>query len=185
MGGGGSAASFPTLTTAATVNNKNKNKSETNTTRSIRTTAKKIRRRKRAIYKDGQIGNASSSTTARKKGKRYKAQRGISALQGQEEGPQCVVCLKILAAVSMKATKIKRHLETRHPDHVNKPLEFPKVGKCDVCTFMCLHTYLRLSMRFFQTSVKFCTVPNFNFNIWNKCTYLLICLQNAIKPHFL
>lgn len=65
----------------------------------------------------------------------------------------------------MKATKIKRHLETRHPDHVNKPLEFPKVGKYDVCTFMCLHTYLRLVWKNLMLNVKFCTVPNFNFNI--------------------
>ncbi|KAM3838159.1 zinc finger BED domain-containing protein 5-like [Diretmus argenteus] len=43
---------------------------------------------------------------------------------GDEERPVCVLCLKTLAADSMKPNKLKRHLETLHPAHSNKPVEF-------------------------------------------------------------
>lgn len=42
------------------------------------------------------------------------------------ERPQCVLCLNILAMDSMKPSKLKRHLETQHPEHVGKSLEFFK-----------------------------------------------------------
>lgn len=41
-----------------------------------------------------------------------------------EERPVCLLCLKVLAADSMKPSKLKRHLNTLHPDHADKPLEF-------------------------------------------------------------
>lgn len=43
-----------------------------------------------------------------------------------EERPLCVLCLKTLAADSMKPNKLKRHLETTHPNDVKKPLDFFK-----------------------------------------------------------
>lgn len=43
---------------------------------------------------------------------------------GAEERPMCVLCLKPLAADSMRHNKLRRHLETTHPNHVNKPLKF-------------------------------------------------------------
>ncbi len=45
---------------------------------------------------------------------------------GEEERPMCVLCLKTLAADSMKPTKLRRHIETMHPNYVQKPLEFFK-----------------------------------------------------------
>lgn len=41
-----------------------------------------------------------------------------------EEKPQCVICLKVLAADSMKPNKLQRHLETLHREYVNKPRDF-------------------------------------------------------------
>ncbi|XP_066473215.1 uncharacterized protein [Tiliqua scincoides] len=41
-----------------------------------------------------------------------------------EERPQCVICLKVLAAESMRPNKLKRHLESLHPNDVGKPREF-------------------------------------------------------------
>jgi len=41
-----------------------------------------------------------------------------------EERPQCVVCLTVLASDSMKPNKLRRHLETKHAELVNKPKEF-------------------------------------------------------------
>ena len=43
---------------------------------------------------------------------------------GNEERPQCVVCLKVLACDSLKPNKLRRHLETQHPEHKDKPVEF-------------------------------------------------------------
>ena len=40
------------------------------------------------------------------------------------EKPQCVLCNVVLSAGSMKPSKLKRHLETKHPNHVTKDLEF-------------------------------------------------------------
>lgn len=38
----------------------------------------------------------------------------------------CVLCLKPLAADSMRPNKLRRHLETTHPSHATKPLDFFK-----------------------------------------------------------
>ena len=46
---------------------------------------------------------------------------GFTELDGK---PKCVVCLKVLSAESMKKNKLKRHLETNHPNCLNKPVEF-------------------------------------------------------------
>jgi hypothetical protein len=37
-----------------------------------------------------------------------------------EERPQCVLCMKVLAAECMLPSKLKRHLETTHPSVVSK-----------------------------------------------------------------
>jgi hypothetical protein len=42
----------------------------------------------------------------------------------REELPQCVLCLSVLAADSMKPNKLKWHLETKHSDMKNKPQEY-------------------------------------------------------------
>lgn len=41
-----------------------------------------------------------------------------------EERPQCVVCLKVLASDSLKPNKLRRHLETNHPEHKDKSVDF-------------------------------------------------------------
>ena len=43
-----------------------------------------------------------------------------------EEKPQCVLCCTVLASTSLKPSKLKRHLETHHPDSSNKDLNFFK-----------------------------------------------------------
>lgn len=47
-----------------------------------------------------------------------------STTEGSEERPQCIVCLKVLASDSMELNKLRRHLETSHPDHKEKPIDF-------------------------------------------------------------
>ena len=38
--------------------------------------------------------------------------------------PQCVICSEVLANESMKPSKLKRHLDTKHPACKDKPVEF-------------------------------------------------------------
>lgn len=38
--------------------------------------------------------------------------------------PQCVVCSEVLAQESMKPSKMKRHLETKHSACKDKPVEY-------------------------------------------------------------
>ncbi len=54
----------------------------------------------------------------------YLALGFTAAVVGAEERPMCVLCLKPLAADSMRPNKLRRHLETTHPSHINKPLDF-------------------------------------------------------------
>ena len=54
----------------------------------------------------------------------YLALGFTAAVVGAEERPLCVLCLKPLAADSMRPNKLRRHLETTHPSHINKPLDF-------------------------------------------------------------
>ena len=42
------------------------------------------------------------------------------------EKPQCVLCNAVLSAQSMKPSKLKRHLETKHSEHITKDLDFFK-----------------------------------------------------------
>ena len=41
-----------------------------------------------------------------------------------EERPQCVLCLKVLAPECMLPSKLKRHLETNHRNMEGKPRDF-------------------------------------------------------------
>lgn len=41
-----------------------------------------------------------------------------------ENKPQCVICFDILSRESMKPSKLVRHLNTKHPNEKNKPVEF-------------------------------------------------------------
>ncbi|CAF4947251.1 unnamed protein product [Pieris macdunnoughi] len=38
--------------------------------------------------------------------------------------PQCVICYEILANESMRPSKLRRHLETKHSHSINKPVDF-------------------------------------------------------------
>jgi hypothetical protein len=38
--------------------------------------------------------------------------------------PQCVLCYEILANDAMRPCRLKRHLETKHPESVKKPKDF-------------------------------------------------------------
>ena len=42
------------------------------------------------------------------------------------EKPRCVLCHAVLSAESMKPSKLKRHLETKHPELTKKDLYFFK-----------------------------------------------------------
>jgi len=46
---------------------------------------------------------------------------GFTVLNGK---PQCVICNVTLSEESMKPNKLKRHLQTQHPECLTKPHEF-------------------------------------------------------------
>ena len=47
-----------------------------------------------------------------------------SLLSNGVEKPQCVLCSVVLSAESMKPSKLKRHLETKHSQHAKKDVAF-------------------------------------------------------------
>ncbi|PSN30984.1 hypothetical protein C0J52_26844 [Blattella germanica] len=48
----------------------------------------------------------------------------ISIQKGEVLCPQCVICYQVLSNESMKPAKLSRHLQTKHPDCVNKSTNF-------------------------------------------------------------
>ena len=55
----------------------------------------------------------------------------ISIQKGEVLCPQCVICYQVLSNESMKPAKLSRHLQTKHPDCVNKSTNFFE-AKADV-----------------------------------------------------
>ena len=53
-------------------------------------------------------------------------QFGFTATGTTEQRPQCVLCAEVLANDSMKPCKLKRHLDTKHPEFKEKPVDFFK-----------------------------------------------------------
>ncbi|CAI9723041.1 finger BED domain-containing 5-like [Octopus vulgaris] len=45
---------------------------------------------------------------------------------GGEEKPQCVFCSEALATTSLTPSRLKRHLETKHPSSTHKDADFFK-----------------------------------------------------------
>ena len=53
---------------------------------------------------------------------------GFSMIKvGQVEKPQCVLCCEVLAETSIKPSKLKRHLQTKHREHASKDIEYFKL----------------------------------------------------------
>ena len=48
----------------------------------------------------------------------------VSIISNGSEKPLSVLCMKFLSAESMKPSKLKRHLETKHTDCKDKDLSF-------------------------------------------------------------
>lgn len=77
-------------------------------------------------------GNFDKQTTTRKR-KKYAARKYdkdylsfgfVAEYCGELPCPQCVLCLTVLSNEAMKPAKLSRHLQTKHPEVANKPLEF-------------------------------------------------------------
>ncbi|QQP40116.1 Uncharacterized protein FKW44_014055 [Caligus rogercresseyi] len=65
-----------------------------------------------------------SKAKTRKYDDKYLAFGFTCTTVGNEEIPQCVVCLKVLACYSLKPNKLRRHMETNHPGHKDTPVDF-------------------------------------------------------------
>lgn len=62
---------------------------------------------------------ATRSVKTRRYDENYLSLGFTKTVINDEERLQCVICLSILAADSMKPNKLKRHLETKHPKFTN------------------------------------------------------------------
>ncbi|XP_060782720.1 zinc finger BED domain-containing protein 5-like [Neoarius graeffei] len=90
-----------------------------------------------------------------------------STLVGGEERPQCVLCLKVLATESLKPNKLKRHLDTAHPEHKDKPVEF----------------FRRKILNFQAQRVNFTKVASVNVNAQLASYKVAYLLAQSKKPH--
>jgi hypothetical protein len=70
---------------------------------------------------------------SRKYDKSYLSFGFTSVIINSQERPQCVLCLSILAADSMKSNKLKRNLETKHSEMKNKPEEYFHRKRDQIC----------------------------------------------------
>lgn len=68
----------------------------------------------------------TKKTKTRKYNSAYLSLGFTSIIIDDEEKPQCLICTKILAADSLKPSKLKRHVETKHPEFENKTVDFFK-----------------------------------------------------------
>jgi hypothetical protein len=59
---------------------------------------------------------------------------GFSVLNKDgEDRPQCVLCCEVLSNESMKPLKFRCHLEAKHGESVNKPIEYFQNKKLQLC----------------------------------------------------
>ncbi|XP_040896345.1 zinc finger BED domain-containing protein 5 [Toxotes jaculatrix] len=82
--------------------------------------------KRRAEDESSPTQSTTSKAKTRKYDEAYIALGFTSTTVGNKERPQCVMCLKILASDSLKPNKLRRHLETKHPEHKDKPVDFFK-----------------------------------------------------------
>ncbi|XP_075048007.1 zinc finger BED domain-containing protein 5-like [Mixophyes fleayi] len=86
-----------------------------------------IGKKRASEEKDGEP-HTSGKVVKKRKHRRYDdtyPDLGFTSVDvNQEERPQCVLCLKILSSESMIPSKLKRHLETNHPDMANKSRDY-------------------------------------------------------------
>ncbi|XP_008178224.1 protein FAM200B-like [Acyrthosiphon pisum] len=71
--------------------------------------------------------NFENQKKERKYQYQYIIQFGFTFIEEKgKHRPKCVICLEILASESMKPSKLKRHLEMKHPQYSNKDEQFFK-----------------------------------------------------------
>ena len=90
-------------------------------------------KRKAERDEDNETKESQPKAKSRKYDEAYVALGFTVTTVGDEERPVCLLCLKTLAADSMKPNKLRRHLNTVHPNHADKPLEFFLRKRAEYC----------------------------------------------------
>ncbi|XP_075070632.1 protein FAM200A-like isoform X2 [Mixophyes fleayi] len=84
--------------------------------------------KKRASEEKDYEPHTSGKVVKKRKHRRYNdtyLDFGFTSVDvNQEVRPKCVLCMKILSAESMIPSKLRRHLDTNHPDVANKPRDY-------------------------------------------------------------
>ncbi|XP_053171455.1 zinc finger BED domain-containing protein 5-like [Scomber japonicus] len=83
--------------------------------------------------RDNDTNESHPKAKTRKYDEAYVALGFTVTTVGNEERPVCLLCLKILAADSLKPNKLRRHLNTLHPNQADKPLEFFQRKRAEYC----------------------------------------------------
>ncbi|XP_026476390.1 zinc finger BED domain-containing protein 5-like [Ctenocephalides felis] len=73
---------------------------------------------------NGNVSSQNSKTKHRKYDPMYLSLGFTYKIINGQERPMCLLCMNTLASDSMKPSKLKRHLEKVHADHVGKTKEF-------------------------------------------------------------
>ena len=90
-------------------------------------------KRKAERDKDNETKESQPKAKTRKYDEAYLALGFTVSTVGEEERPVCLLCLKMLAADSMKPNKLARHLNTLHLNHADKPQEFFQRKRAEYC----------------------------------------------------
>lgn len=91
--------------------------------------------RKKEEKNDENEGKKSAPTKLVTKKRKYLEEYleyGFIASEKDELLPFCLMCSTTLSNESMNPSKLKRHLETKHPDHKNKPIIFFETLRSDL-----------------------------------------------------
>lgn len=92
-------------------------------------------KRKAERDKDNEGKESQPKAKTRKSDEAYGALGFTVTAVGDEERPVCLLCLKMLAADSLKPNKSKRHLQTLHPNHAKTCRILPTIILLYECYF--------------------------------------------------
>jgi len=70
-------------------------------------------------------GTGDCGSSAAKKRTYLDSYIGLGFMEGADKTrPECVICGERLANDSMKPSKMKRHRDTKHPETINRDMDF-------------------------------------------------------------
>ncbi|XP_067126358.1 zinc finger BED domain-containing protein 5-like [Centruroides vittatus] len=103
-----------------------------------------------------------------------------------EPKPLCVICNEVLANSSLKPSLLRRHIETKHPTHKDKPLEYFKriladIKKCSLSSFLTSNEDSKMALEAsFRAAKKIELVPLSNNTVSRRINDLANYVENEL-----